>query len=156
MQRMRREGVEVTPGLVPWRGERRSGTGIVPSDNRTVTAESRPWSSIGAKDERQRRPGDPDRLEPAGGTSGGQQSNNCLRHAPLAIRFSTPSPRHAADYGRDTYTTPRGLARALQPAAASGTLDPRRQPAVPTSLCGMRLCVCGCKSADGVCSRPVA
>jgi len=28
MQRMRREGVEVTPGLVPWRGEGRSGTGV--------------------------------------------------------------------------------------------------------------------------------
>ena len=28
MQRMRREGVESAPGLVPWGGKRRSGTGV--------------------------------------------------------------------------------------------------------------------------------
>ena len=28
MQRMRREGVEGAPGLVPWRGKGRSGTGV--------------------------------------------------------------------------------------------------------------------------------
>jgi|NorSeaMetagenome_1021524.scaffolds.fasta_scaffold238512_1 hypothetical protein len=28
MQRMRREGVESAPGLVPWRGKGRSGTGV--------------------------------------------------------------------------------------------------------------------------------
>ena len=28
MQRMRREGVEGAPGLVPWREEGRSGTGV--------------------------------------------------------------------------------------------------------------------------------
>ena len=28
MQRMRREGVEGAPGLVPWRGKVRSGTGV--------------------------------------------------------------------------------------------------------------------------------
>ena len=29
MQRMRREGVESAPGLVPWRGKGRSGTGVI-------------------------------------------------------------------------------------------------------------------------------
>ena len=29
MQRMRREGVEGAPGLVPWRGKGRSGTGVI-------------------------------------------------------------------------------------------------------------------------------
>ena len=28
MERMRREGVEGAPGLVPWRGKGRSGTGV--------------------------------------------------------------------------------------------------------------------------------
>ena len=48
MQRMRREGVEGAPGLVPWRGKGRSGTGgFVWCQSEFVGIEYRQPNSLG-------------------------------------------------------------------------------------------------------------